>query len=82
VVGRQLNGAKEDTGCFGNREEVMDRAGSLACCSWWKKGDRGCSSVEKIIAGYCSASRVEQRRAEVKKESIGAAAVGVDWLLE
>jgi hypothetical protein len=38
--------------------------------------------VEKIIAGYCSTSRVEQRRAEAKKESIGAAAAGVDWLLE
>jgi hypothetical protein len=38
--------------------------------------------VEKIIAGYCSASRVEQRRAEAKKESIGAAAAGVNWLLE
>jgi hypothetical protein len=38
--------------------------------------------VEKIIAGYYSASRVERRRAEAKKESIGAAAAGVDWLLE
>jgi hypothetical protein len=60
----------------------MDRAGSSAYCSWWKKEGGGCSSVEKIIAGYCSASRVEQRRAEERKERIGAAAAGVDWLLE
>jgi hypothetical protein len=39
-------------------------------------------SMEKIIAGYCTASRVEERRAEGKKERIGAAAAGVDWLLE
>jgi hypothetical protein len=38
--------------------------------------------VEKIIAGYYSASRVEQRSAEAKKESIGAATTGVDWLLK
>jgi hypothetical protein len=38
--------------------------------------------VEKIIASYCSACSGGRKRAEGKKERIGAATAGVDWLLE